>query len=45
MQDLETWAILALASVPEACAQHDNQTEDQQQVQEQEQWQRGWATQ
>ena len=30
MQDLEIWAILALASVPEACAQRGNQTEDQQ---------------
>ena len=37
MQDLGTLAILGLASVPEACAQHDSQTEDQQQAQEQEQ--------
>ena len=34
MQDLETWATLALASVPEAYAQYDSQTEDQQQAQE-----------
>ena len=37
MQDLETWETLELASVPKACAQHDIQTEDQQQAQEQEQ--------
>ena len=37
MQDLETWATLELASVPEAYAQHDSQTKDQQEAQEQEQ--------
>ena len=36
MQDLETWATLELASVPEACAQHYSQTEDQQQAEESE---------
>ena len=35
MQDLETKATLALASVPEACAQRESQTKDQQQAQEQ----------
>ena len=38
MQDLGTLAILGLASVPEACAQHDSRTEDRQQAQEQKQW-------
>ena len=37
MQDLETWETLELASVPEAYALYDNQTEDQQQAQEQKQ--------
>ena len=37
MQDLETWATLALASVPEAYGLYDSQTEDQQQAQEQKQ--------
>ena len=37
MQDLETWATLAWASVPEAYAQYDSQTKDQQQAQEQKQ--------
>lgn len=36
MQYLETWATLALASEPEACAQRDSQTEDQQQAEESE---------
>ena len=33
-QYLETWETLALASGPEACARHDNQIADQQQVEE-----------
>ena len=35
MQDLETLAVLGLASGHEACAQHGNQIEDLQQTQEQ----------
>ena len=38
MQDLGTLAILGLASVPEACAQHDSRTKDRQQAHEQKQW-------
>ena len=38
MQDLGTLAVLELASVPEAYAQHDSRTGDRQQVQEQKQW-------
>ena len=36
MQDLEIWATLALASVPEVYAQYDSQTKDQQQAEESE---------
>ena len=35
MEDLETLAVLGLASEPKACAQHGNQIEDLQQTQEQ----------
>ena len=41
MQDLGTLAILGLASVPEACAQHDSRTGDRQQTQEQK-WRDQW---
>ena len=41
MQDLGTWAILGLASGPEACAQHDSRIEDRQQTQEQK-WRDQW---
>ena len=35
MQDLGTLAVLGLASVPKACAQHDSRTGERQQTQEQ----------
>jgi len=41
MQDLETLAVLGLASGPEACAQHDSSIGERQQTQEQK-WRDQW---